>query len=163
MTFLESAVEAESKPAETCDYSLVCWFVVWKTAVYGQDFWSWEEISSEVREGKKGGGVSSRGKPMLGGPNVTFKHAHLSAGVWFAFTPLCCPQSFSWFTILFGFTQGFVAWECKNKRKAGLCWRKWEELTYILAAASSRLQRCLQTLSSWLTNTSFDLNFGLCV
>lgn len=53
MTFLESAAEAESKPAETCDCSLVCRFVVWRTAVYGQDFWSWEEISSEVREGKK--------------------------------------------------------------------------------------------------------------
>lgn len=31
--------------------------------------------------GKKGGGVSSRGKAMLGGPNVTFIHAHLLAGV----------------------------------------------------------------------------------
>lgn len=58
MTFLHSAVEAESKPAETRDYSLVCWFLIPPAAVYGQDSWSREEISSEVREEKReeGGG-----------------------------------------------------------------------------------------------------------
>ena len=43
-----------------------------QAAVYGQDSWSREEISSEVQEGKKGGGGVSRGRPrdrsMLGGP-----------------------------------------------------------------------------------------------
>ncbi len=53
MTFLQSAVEAESKPAETCDYGLVCWFVIPQAAVYGQDSWSREEISSEVGEEKR--------------------------------------------------------------------------------------------------------------
>lgn len=39
---------------------MVCWFVILQAAVYGQDSWSREEVSSEVREREEDGGVTKR-------------------------------------------------------------------------------------------------------
>ncbi len=60
MTFPKLAVEAESKPAETCDYSLVCWFWGPTSCCIWSGFLEQRGDFLRSQRGNKGGGVTKR-------------------------------------------------------------------------------------------------------
>lgn len=148
------------KPAETRDCGLVCWFVIAHVAVYGQNSWSGEAISSEVREekweeGGCGGGLQET-EPCLEGQIWILSMPFFAGGSLcpplHPFTPLLphILTGLSCFGVARGFTRGSAA--CKligwnGRSKAGPCWGGvgGADLHFSSCFQLCRLLRCMDT------------------